>query len=43
MESELEKFEKEVKEKDDMLGYQKNVVANKDRMISTVNEMRQEN
>ena len=43
MESELEKFEKEGKEKDDLLGYQKNVIVNKDRMISTVNEIRQEN
>ena len=42
LEQDLDKTEEKVKAANDELGYQKNVAANKDRMISTLNEMRQE-
>jgi predicted RNase H-like nuclease (RuvC/YqgF family) len=42
LEHDLDKTEEKVKAANDELGYQKNVAANKDRMISTLNEMRQE-
>ena len=38
----LDHIEKKLKEKDDILMYQKNVMKNKDRMISDLNEWREE-